>query len=64
MGVDMRDIGEVAETLGVDRTRLVPCGRHKAKVELGALTDPPRGRGRLVVVSAITRPCEARGRPR
>jgi len=50
----MRDIVEVAEELGLDASELVPFGRHKAKVDLGVLARPRRGRGRLVLISAIT----------
>jgi formate--tetrahydrofolate ligase len=43
----------VARELGLDPAHLVPAGRQKAKIELAALDGPPRGRGRLILVSAI-----------
>ena len=48
---------DVATELGLDPRRLVPYGRHKAKVELGAGAPREGDRspgGRLVLVSAIT----------
>jgi formate--tetrahydrofolate ligase len=50
----MRPITEVARELGLREDDVEPYGRSMAKVSLRALDDPPRGAGRLVLVSAIT----------
>jgi formate--tetrahydrofolate ligase len=50
--LELRNIHSVAEELGVDREHVQPWGRHRAKLELGALGRGGRG-GRLVLVSAI-----------
>ncbi len=43
-------IEEVAAKLGLSRERLYPYGPHMAKV----LGEPPKARGRLILVTAIT----------
>ncbi|HQY64678.1 MAG TPA: formate--tetrahydrofolate ligase, partial [Polyangiaceae bacterium] len=48
-----RPILEVARELGLSEAQVVPYGRGKAKIELGVLAEPPRAKGRLVLVSAI-----------
>src|SRR5215813_5273054 len=48
-----RPIQEVARELGLEDADLEHYGRGKAKIELAALGRPPRGKGRLVLVSAI-----------
>ncbi len=48
-----RPIADVATELGLAESELEPYGRGKAKIELSALTKPPRGKGRLVLVTAI-----------
>ena len=48
-----RPILEVASELGLREHDVELRGRGKAKVALGALERPPRGAGRLVLVSAI-----------
>ena len=48
-----RPILEVARELGLSDAQVVPYGRGKAKIELGVLAEPPRAKGRLVLVSAI-----------
>src|SRR5690606_40825489 len=53
----LRPMEDVATELGLDPLRLVPYGRHKAKVELGAGAPREGDRspgGRLVLVSAVT----------
>ncbi len=50
----MQSSAALAARLGIDPRHLIPYGRDVAKVELAALADPPRGRGRLLLVSAIT----------
>jgi formate--tetrahydrofolate ligase len=49
----MLPITEVARELGLREDDVEPYGRTMAKVSLRALEDPPRGAGRLVLVSAI-----------
>ncbi|GMV44105.1 MAG: formate--tetrahydrofolate ligase [Myxococcales bacterium] len=49
--VTPRPIADVAADLGIDRGRLIPYGRDKAKIEALGSAEP---RGRLVLVSAIT----------
>ncbi|EYF00404.1 formate--tetrahydrofolate ligase [Chondromyces apiculatus] len=46
-------IQDVASELGIAEEHLEIYGRGKAKVDLAALTDAPRGAGRVVLVSAI-----------
>ena len=51
-----RPIQEVARELGLHDDDIEPYGRGKAKIELRALNQPdqpPRGKGRLVLVTAI-----------
>ena len=50
----LRPITEVAKDLGLHDDDLVPYGRDKAKIDLTALTRPRRGKGKVVLVSAIT----------
>ncbi len=50
----MRSIDEVATDLGISPDDLVPVGRHAAKIEHAALSRPASGKGRLVLVSAVT----------
>ncbi|HEY3816796.1 MAG TPA: formate--tetrahydrofolate ligase [Polyangiaceae bacterium] len=49
----MQPITEVARELGLRDDDVEPYGRTMAKVSVRALEDPPRGAGRLVLVSAI-----------
>jgi formate--tetrahydrofolate ligase len=46
-------IHQVAEELGLSAEDYEPFGRAKAKVDLGPLEREPRGKGRLILVSAI-----------
>jgi formate--tetrahydrofolate ligase len=48
-----RPISEVAAELGIAEEDLEPYGRTKAKISLRALERPARGKGRLVLVTAI-----------
>jgi len=51
----MKPIAEVAATIGLEETELIPYGRYKAKVDVGALAARrSRPNGKLVVVSSIT----------
>jgi formate--tetrahydrofolate ligase len=51
----MKPIAEVGGTLGLAEAELIPYGRHKAKVHVGALAArAARPSGKLVVVSSIT----------
>jgi formate--tetrahydrofolate ligase len=48
-----RPIAHVAEELGLTADDYLLYGRDKAKLDLSLLTRKPRGKGRLVLVSAI-----------
>ena len=48
-----RPIADVARELEIDDAHLEPYGRAKAKISLDALGRAPRGKGRLVLVTAI-----------
>jgi formate--tetrahydrofolate ligase len=50
----LRPITQVAEELGLHPDDLIPYGRDKAKIDLAALERPKKGKGQLVLVSAIT----------
>ncbi|MDH5492695.1 MAG: formate--tetrahydrofolate ligase [Myxococcales bacterium] len=50
----MQAIEDVAKELGLSPEDLLPMGRGKAKVDLGALNRAPRARGKLILVSAVT----------
>jgi formate--tetrahydrofolate ligase len=52
--VALRPIREVAAELGIGEEFLVPCGRLKAKVLFEKLPPLPDGRGKLVMVTAMT----------
>ncbi len=52
--VTMRDIGEVADTAGIDSKYLERYGNYKAKVDLSLLKDSARADGKLILVTAIT----------
>jgi formate--tetrahydrofolate ligase len=52
MTVALRSIQAVAEEAGISLDDVIPWGRHRAKIDLGALSRGP-GHGRLVLVSAI-----------
>ena len=49
-----RPIAEVADSLDIAPTHILPYGRDKAKINLGSLTDKPKTDSKLVLVSAIT----------
>lgn len=48
-----RPISKVAHDLGLTAEDYEPYGRGKAKLSLSLLQNPPRGKGRLVLVTAI-----------
>jgi formate--tetrahydrofolate ligase len=48
-----RPIHEVTDELGIAAADVIPYGRTKAKIGLRALSQPSRGKGRLVLVTAI-----------
>ena len=52
--VALRPIREVAAGIGIGEEFLVPCGRLKAKVLFEKLPPLPDGRGKLVMVTAMT----------
>ncbi len=47
-------IFKLTEELGIDEKFVEPYGRDKAKISLDALGSPASGRGKLILVSAIT----------
>ncbi len=50
----LRPIDEIAAEAGLDLNDLEHYGKYKAKVSLDALKGEPRGKGKLVLVTAIT----------
>ncbi|MCC6874032.1 MAG: formate--tetrahydrofolate ligase [Sandaracinaceae bacterium] len=50
----MRALTDVAAELGLHRDDVLQWGRHQAKIDLAALDRPASGKGKLVLVSAIT----------
>ncbi len=50
----LKPIGEIAKTVGIDEKYLEPYGRYKAKVDYSLLKDRTRKDCKLVLVSAIT----------
>jgi|LNFM01.2.fsa_nt_gb formate--tetrahydrofolate ligase len=48
----LRPIHDVADEAGISRDDVIPWGRNRAKIDLGALSKGPN-QGRLVLVSAI-----------
>lgn len=50
----MQPIYDIARTVGIDGAEIEPYGRYKAKVALSVLGQPPRGKGKLILVTAIT----------
>ena len=50
----MQPICDIARTVGIDDADIELYGRYKAKVALSVLGQPPRGKGKLVLVTAIT----------
>ena len=53
MEFSARPIAQVAQELGLENDDFVPYGRGKAKLPLSLLDRPARGKGRLVLVTAI-----------
>ena len=52
---EVRPIVEIADRIGIDRSRLIPFGHDKAKVHLDVLKDiSNRPRGKYIDVTAIT----------
>src|SRR5450631_3760887 len=49
----IRPITEVARELGIAEQSIEPYGRLKAKIALDEVNAPPKGKGRLVLVTAI-----------
>lgn len=52
--VEMKHIGEIAKTAGVDEKYLEQYGNYKAKVDLSLLKESNRKEGKLILVTAIT----------
>ncbi len=53
MSHSLRPITHIAEELGLHPDDVHLYGRDKAKIKLQALTRPQRGKGRVILVSAI-----------
>ena len=51
---EMKPIGQIAETAGIDDKYLEPYGRYKAKVDYALLKECERKDGKLILVTAIT----------
>ncbi len=51
---EMKPIGQIAETAGIDEKYLEPYGRYKAKVDYALLKESKRPDGKLILVTAIT----------
>jgi formate--tetrahydrofolate ligase len=51
---ELRPTSEVAADMGLDAGDVIPHGAHVAKVSLDAFGRPAPGKGRLVLVSAMT----------
>ncbi len=51
---EMKPIGQIAASAGIDEKYLEPYGRYKAKVDYALLRDDPRPDGKLILVTAIT----------
>lgn len=51
---EMKKIGDVAATAGIDEKYLEPYGRYKAKIDLRLLSENPAPDGKLILVTAIT----------
>ncbi|MBQ6937555.1 MAG: formate--tetrahydrofolate ligase [Clostridia bacterium] len=52
--IEMKHIGEIAKTAGVDEKYLEQYGNYKAKVDLSLLKESDRKEGKLILVTAIT----------
>ena len=50
----MKPISQIAADLGIEQEHLIPYGRYKAKVSLGARKSDEQQKGQLVVVTGIT----------
>lgn len=53
MELSVRPISDVAAELGLNETQYELYGRSKAKIHLDVASGAPRGKGRLILVSAI-----------
>ncbi len=51
---EMKPIGRIAETAGIDDKYLETYGRYKAKVDYALLKETERPEGKLILVTAIT----------
>ena len=56
----MKPITEIAKNAGIDEKYIEQYGRYKAKLDLSLLNDSKRDNGKLVLVTAITPPPQAR----
>ncbi len=51
---EMKPIGEIARTAGIDEKYIEQYGRHKAKVDLSIMKDMPEKKSHLVLITAIS----------
>lgn len=58
----LKPVTEVAASLGITEDRLIPYGRHIAKVARAGGGEGPRGRGSLVLVTSMTPTPEGTGK--
>ncbi len=51
---DLRPITEIAATLGLEPTQILPYGQTKAKVPLEVIRERSKSKGKLVLVTGVT----------
>ena len=60
--VTMKPITEIAKVAGIADEYLEQYGKYKAKIDM-SLMDKNTKKGKLILVTAITPPLQARARP-
>jgi len=50
----IKNIGEIASSIGIDEKYVEQYGKYKAKIDLSLLKDSKRKEGKLILVTAIT----------
>lgn len=53
-GINLKPIGEIADSLGISRDELELYGKYKAKLPLHLIDEEKVGRAKLILVSAIS----------
>ena len=52
--VELKNIYEIAEKIGIEKNEIIPCGNHKAKISLGLLKRTRENKnGKLILVTTI-----------